>query len=287
MSLIADKASAEPAQADPTPKKLAPHAPLNDFYAAPVGRARFVTELFDRSARHYDALSRALSFGTDRAYRRHVLRRAGVRPGLQMLDVATGTGLMTRAALELGLSPADTVGLDPSRGMLEENRRHNAITLVQGCGEALPFADATFDLVVMGYALRHVEDLKQLFLEFRRVLKAGGRVLILEITRPQSAVGVWLMRWFFAKLLPGFTRLVTGQREPARLLQYYWATIAGCVPPETILAALAAAGFKESRRLSCGPILSDYLALAGEGAVKQMSAHEPLSQGALENPLKL
>jgi len=241
-------------------EKLAPHRPLTEFYRQPSERAQFVSDLFDHSARDYNWISSALSFGSDRFYRRHALRRAGLRPGMKVLDVATGTGLVARAALDLGVSPSDVTGLDPSPGMLAENQRRHPIQLVQSCGETLPFLDRTFDFVTMGYALRHVEDLAKLFGEFRRVLRAQGRVLVLEITRPTSRFGFALMRLFMQRLLPCCARLRAQHPDSARLIEYYWATIAACVPPPVILAALSAAGFNKTERRARGRILSEYAA---------------------------
>src|SRR5437867_1356216 len=241
-------------------ERLAPHRPLTEFYRAPDKRAHFVGELFDRAAADYNWICRVMSLGTDRQYRKRVLRKAGLRPGTRVLDVATGTGLVAQAALDLGIRAADLVGVDPSKGMLQENRRQRPIHLMQGFGEALPFRDATFDFVVMGYALRHVEDLGGLFGEFHRVLRDGGRVLILEITRPPSRLGFALMRLCWQRILPLVTRLGTRRGEPARLVEYYWATIAECVPPPSILGALSAAGFTGVQRMTTGAVLSDFVA---------------------------
>jgi demethylmenaquinone methyltransferase/2-methoxy-6-polyprenyl-1,4-benzoquinol methylase len=233
---------------------------LNEFYGTSAERPRFVNELFDQAAPDYDWLSGLLSFGTDRRYRRQALSRAGLKPGMKMLDVATGTGLVVKAALELGLSPADVCGVDPSQGMLEQNRARNPVTLLQGRGEKLPFPDASFDFVSMGYALRHVEDLRLLFRELRRVLRPDGRVLVLEITRPQSRLGFGLMRWFMRSLLPRLVRWRKRSACSARLLEYYWVTIAECVPPAVILDALNAGSWRDVRRVTFGPLLSEYVA---------------------------
>jgi len=243
--------------------KLAPHPTLTEFYPAPAERAGFVNELFDRAARDYDWISRAMSLGTDRPYRRRALQQAGLKPGMRVLDVASGTGLVAQAALDSGVAQADLIGLDASRGMLEENRKHRALQLVQGFGEALPFRHATFDFIVMGYALRHVEDLAALFAEFDRVLHNTGKVLILEISRPSSRLGFALMRFYLRKLLPFLTRSATRHPDSARLMKYYWATIAECVPPTSILSALSKAGFQAVERKTCAGILSDYLAMKG------------------------
>src|SRR5450755_3223868 len=129
---------------------LSPHRPLSEFYTAPAERQNFINELFDEAAPDYDWVSSMMSFGRDRIYRREALRRAGLTGGMRLLDVASGTGLMIKAALELGVDPAMIVGVDPSQGMLAENRKRNPVTLLEGTGEALPCADATFDFVCMG-----------------------------------------------------------------------------------------------------------------------------------------
>ena len=242
-----------------TEKKLPPHRALTDFYREPGRRAGFVQQLFDRTAGDYNLISGLLSLGTDQRYRGWAMKRAGVRAGMRMLDVATGTGLMARAALGLGIAARDLVGLDPSWGMLGENRRKTGIGLVQGFGEKLPFRDEQFDFVVMGYALRHVEDLRALFDEFNRVLKTEGKILILEITRPAPGVALTLTRWYFQGVVPLFSKLVTRNPEAGKLMEYYWATIAECVPPPAILEALRAAGFERPERRCCGPILSEYV----------------------------
>jgi len=233
---------------------------LPEFVPASRKRAEFVQEIFDHTARHYDSLSAALSFGTCRPYRRFALRRAGLRPGMKLLDVATGTGLVAKAALQLGLPPQDVVGLDPSSGMLRQNQRRQPIALVQGFGETLPFADESFDFITMGYALRHVEDLVVLFSEFRRVLRKGGKILVLEITRPASRFGTTLGRFYMCKVLPPLARICTRNPDTAKLLRFYWTTIEECVPPQVILDALHDAGLKEAKRQTMGSLLSDYVA---------------------------
>jgi len=243
------------------PPPVRPHRDLPEFYEAPERRAKFVAKLFDDTARYYDRISGALSFGTCRAYRKFALRRAGLKPGMRLLDVATGTGLAAQAALDLGLPPRDVVGLDPSAGMLGENRKRRDISLVQGLGEHLPFPANAFDFISMSYALRHVEDLVVLFREFHRVLKPGGRIVILEISRPSSPRAFAIGGWYMNRFLPRVIRLFTRNPDAGKLLQFYWATIVECVPPETIMESLSAAGLTEVVRKRTGSMLSDYLAL--------------------------
>jgi demethylmenaquinone methyltransferase/2-methoxy-6-polyprenyl-1,4-benzoquinol methylase len=148
-------------------------------------------DLFDRGARHYARAERIISssLGSGYLYRKKALQRAGLRPGMRVLDVATGTGLAARAALDLGVAPGNLSGLDPSAGMLHEAGQPVPFRAVRGVADALPFADATFDFLSMGFALRHVADLRATFAEYRRVLRPGGTLLVLEISRPSSPLG--------------------------------------------------------------------------------------------------
>jgi demethylmenaquinone methyltransferase/2-methoxy-6-polyprenyl-1,4-benzoquinol methylase len=236
----------------------APHPPLTGHYARDEDRHDFVMRLFERGAPHYDRMNAWLSLGFGRLYRRFVLQRSGLRPGLTVLDVATGTGLVARAALDITRDPASVIGLDPCAAMLAEARRTLPIRLVLGLAERLPFGDGRFDLVTMGYALRHVPDLDVAFAEYRRVLKPGGRVVLLEIVRPPDGVTARLLRWCLGTAMPLAVRIGTRSADAERLMRYYWDTIAACVPPETIVAALTRAGFAAARRRTYGPVLSEY-----------------------------
>jgi demethylmenaquinone methyltransferase / 2-methoxy-6-polyprenyl-1,4-benzoquinol methylase len=242
------------------PAPLSPHRPLAEFYREPAGRQEFINQLFDEAAPDYDWVSAMMSFGSDRSYRRDALRKAGLQPGMQLLDVASGTGLMIQAALELGLAPAQITGVDPSQGMLEQNRKRHPVTLLEGKGESLPCADASCDFVSMGYALRHVEDLNLLFQEFRRVLRPGGRVLILEITRPANRLALVVMRFYMRQVVSRIGWLRRRNESTAKLMQYYWTTIEECVPPARILAAMADSGLANVKRSTTGGVLSEYVA---------------------------
>jgi len=243
-----------------SPSHLAPVPRLEGWFDED-NRQDVVNQMFDRGARHYDAVSQAMSFGTGKWYRRDALSRHGLLPEHRLLDVATGTGQVLQGALDLGLAPERVTGLDPSAGMLAENRRNRtAPPLVQGLGERLPFADGTFDFLTMGYALRHVPDLATTFAEYRRVLRPGGKVLLLEITKPGAGPGRWFTTFYMKRCVPLLTRLRTGSADASRLMRYYWDTIDACVRPESILAALEEAGFTACERVVKHPMLSEYAA---------------------------
>jgi demethylmenaquinone methyltransferase / 2-methoxy-6-polyprenyl-1,4-benzoquinol methylase len=240
--------------------KRPPHPVLTKYYTRDADRHRFVVTLFDGAARHYDRLCRVALFGGGGRYRRDALQRAGLVRGMRLLDAATGTGLVARAALEILGDRGAVVGLDPSRGMLAVARQSLAIPLVQGRVEELPFERDHFDVLSLGYALRHVADLEEAFLECGRVLKPGGRLLLLEMSRPRSRAAAWLVRTYFQTVLPRAARLLTGSTPAALLMEYYWDTIAECAPPAVVLEALDRGGFVDARRRVLWGVLTEYQA---------------------------
>ena len=162
-----------------------PHPVLNEYYSRPDERQGFVADLFDGCARYYNRVGAMLDLGSGRWYRRDALRRAGLRKGMRLLDVAAGTGLMTRGGVDI-VGKENVVGVDPSQGMLGEAKKVVRAPLVRGRAEALPFRGDRFDMLSMGFALRHVPDLGIAFREYFRILKPGGRIILLETPRPET-----------------------------------------------------------------------------------------------------
>lgn len=222
------------------PAGLAPHAPLPQYYSDEAGHQRFVRELFDATAADYERVERLLALGTGAWYRRQALRRAGLAAGMQVIDVGTGTGLLAREAL--ALCGGALIGVDPSPGMMAQAKLPGA-TLLQGCAEALPCADATADFVCMGYALRHLSDLDLALAQFHRVLRPGGRLLMLEITPPGGRLARLALKGYMRALVPAAARLVTRHADTATLWRYYWDTIEACIPAAQVLDAMRRAGF--------------------------------------------
>ena len=243
MSVGRNDPALQPVELGPEQASNAPHLPLLGYYDGPQLRANYVRDLFNRTAGVYDGINTAFALGSGGWYRRRALQRAGLRPGMRMLDVAVGTGLLAREATGILGGPQHVTGLDPSEGMLAQARRTLEITLAQGRGESLPFADSSFDMLGMGYALRHMADLAQVFSEFRRVLRPDGRVVILEITRPESRLGLALLRAYLGTVVPAASRLAGA--DAATLMKYYWDAIEACVPPARILQHLRQAGFRD------------------------------------------
>jgi demethylmenaquinone methyltransferase/2-methoxy-6-polyprenyl-1,4-benzoquinol methylase len=234
---------------------LVPHPPLRDFYGDAGRRERYVRSLFDDTAPWYDIALGFLSFGSGQWYRRGALTRAGLKSGHRLLDLATGTGVVARAASSI---TGDIVGADPSIGMLKAGP--GALSKVQATSEALPFADGSFDFMTIGFALRHFADLDVVFRECRRVLRPGGRILILEITAPESRVARTLLGAYMGAVVPAVITAVTFRPRVGKLMSYYWATTRDCVRPDVIIAALRGAGFEEAKREVSLAIFSEYSA---------------------------
>jgi demethylmenaquinone methyltransferase/2-methoxy-6-polyprenyl-1,4-benzoquinol methylase len=162
--------------------------------------------MFDRIAPVYDAMNRAMTLGLDRRWRRATVA-AVVVPGDRVLDACCGTGDLALAAARAG---GRVTGLDFSEKMLERARRKStAVEWVRGDALALPFEDGAFDAATVGFGVRNLDDLERGLAELRRVLRPGGRLGILEITRPRGLLAPFYRLWFdglvplLGKLLPG------------------------------------------------------------------------------------
>src|SRR5258705_12835114 len=147
-----------------------------DYYPAQPDRQSFVDELFNGSAKYYNHIGRMLDWGSGPMYRRQALQRAGLKKGMRLLDVATGTGLVALGGAEVVGDARRGVGIDPNSQMLREARMALASPLVRGRAEILPFRSDTFDMLSMGFALRHVEDLETALSEYRRGLKPAAPI---------------------------------------------------------------------------------------------------------------
>lgn len=256
--------SAEPSgqRAKVSGQVRAPHPVLPVYYDHMEDRQGFVNDLFDRTACHYRKIERAAGFGSGLRYRRKALQEAGLKAGMHVLDVACGPGLVTQGALDLVGPTGSVIGLDPSMGMLREAQKSPCRKFVRGVGERLPFPDQCLDFLSMGYALRHVPDLQAAFTEYRRVLKPGGIVLLMEISRPRSAALVALSRFYIKTVLGRLFSATTGNRDMRTLMGYWWDTMERCVAPEDILGALRDAGFVErTLKEFGGGLLRDYRAV--------------------------
>jgi demethylmenaquinone methyltransferase / 2-methoxy-6-polyprenyl-1,4-benzoquinol methylase len=157
--------------------------------------------------------------------------------------------------------PQRLIGVDPSPGMIAQSGLPQEVRCLDGRAEAMQLPGASADVITMGYALRHIADLSAAFAEFARVLRPGGRVLILEITRPAGTLANTLLRAYMRGVVPTIAKLVARKPQTAELWRYYWDTIEACAPPEAVLRTLADAGFESAERHVELGIFSEYRAV--------------------------
>jgi len=232
---------------------------LSDAGGVASPRKRQALELFRGLPPRYDALSAALSFWQDPRWRRALVRAAAPEPGDRVLDVATGTGMV--AAELLARCECSVVGIDQSAEMLSVARARFAsgagsrVELIEGQAEALPFADASFDVLTFTYLLRYVDDPRATVRELARVVRPGGRVASLEFGVPglPQARAAW--RLYTAIGLPALGRLAS--REWAQVGRFLGPSIRGFYerhPIEAIVGYWRQAGLQgvEVRRMSLG-----------------------------------
>ncbi|HEU5064582.1 MAG TPA: bifunctional demethylmenaquinone methyltransferase/2-methoxy-6-polyprenyl-1,4-benzoquinol methylase UbiE [Gaiellaceae bacterium] len=214
-----------------------------------------VRKMFDRIAPVYDAMNRLMTAGLDRRWRRETAD-AVVSPGDRVLDVCCGTGDLALSAAEAG---GKVTGLDFSEQMLGRARaKEPAIEWVSGDALALPFADGAFDAVTIGFGLRNLADGELGLAEMRRVLSPGGRVAILEITRPRGVLAPFYRFWFdgviplAGKVLPG-----------GSAYSYLPASVRRFPDPRSLAKLMDEAGFDEIRwRLFAGGIVALHTGVA-------------------------
>jgi demethylmenaquinone methyltransferase / 2-methoxy-6-polyprenyl-1,4-benzoquinol methylase len=218
---------------------------------------REALELFRGLPRRYDALSSALSFGQDPRWRRALVAAVAPPPGARVLDVATGTGMVTDELL--ARCDCTVVGIDQSAEMLAAARARFAgderVELIDGEAERLPFADHTFDALTFTYLLRYVDDPAATIRELARVVKPGGRVGSLEFGVPPLAPARAAWRAYTAVGLPVLGRLAS--REWSAVGRFLGPSIRGFYarhPVERIVGYWRAAGLIDVtvRRMSLG-----------------------------------
>src|SRR4051812_8114195 len=214
-----------------------------------------VQRMFDRIAPVYDAMNRVMTAGLDRRWRAITLDRT-VRSGDRVLDACCGTGDLAIGARARG---ADVVGVDFSQEMLVRARRKDAgIEWVQADVLHLPFEDASFDAVTVGFGVRNVDDLEAGLRELRRVLRPGGRLGILEITTPRGALAPFYRVWF-DRVVPLLGRVLPG----GAAYTYLPASVRRFPVPEELARLLEAAGFEGvAFRLFAGGIVALHVGTA-------------------------
>ena len=234
----------------------------------PEGQVR---AMFDRIARVYDRMNSVMTAGLDRRWRARAADLARVGRGSRALDVATGTGDL---ALELERQGAEVTGLDFSEEMLSLARRKGpGIAWRAGNALELPFADDDFAAATVGFGARNFDDLGRGLREMARVVRPGGRVVVLEITTPQRPPLSWFFGLWFDRLVPLFGRLA-GDPEA---YGYLPSSVRRFPGPEGLAAELAAAGLHDVRWvLTAGGIIALHSGTVGAQAGRWPAEHRPV-----------
>ena len=224
-------------------------------------KPRYVGKMFSAIAKRYDLMNRLMTLGRDEPWRRLVARELALPPAGLVLDVAAGTGDITR---QVALTYPDSriIGLDFCMEMILAGRykfesAHDLNATNTGvdsmakrvgfvCGDAmvLPYDSDTFEGVTTGFALRNVADIPHVLREMRRVLKPGGRMVCLEISRPRQPLIAQAYWWYFFKAVPLLGGLISGQREA---YSYLPQSARAFLKPEELAAEMESAGFTRVR----------------------------------------
>jgi len=220
-------------------------------YASGDSKRVQITQAFDTLAPRYDRLNRILSLGIDLYWRRRALRLLRHKPPARLLDVATGTADFALLAARR-LPQTHITGIDLSENMLAIGRAKvkkanldARISLQTGDCLASAIPDASFDAVTAAFGVRNFEDLAAGLREMLRVLKPGGRAVILELSEPERFLMRTLYRFYLRRVIPWVGRLLTGH---AREYLYLPASIEQVPQGEAMLALLRNAGFTDCRR---------------------------------------
>ena len=178
-------------------------------------RATYVQQMFGQIAPRYDMMNRLMTGGRDVAWRRLVIREAQLPRGGRLLDIATGTGDIALEALRQ-VGDVQVVGADFSLEMMQRGRGKSGAERLRWLAAdtlALPFADETFDAVTSGFMLRNVIDVPRSLAEQLRVVKPGGRMVCLEISRPPRNLLLPFYRFYFHRIVPLVGQVVSGNRS--------------------------------------------------------------------------
>lgn len=184
-------------------------------FQTPEEKVKFVRQMFDRISPRYDVMNRIMTACQDIRWRRLAIEKANLPEGGRLLDIACGTGDLAFAGLRR--NPALVAAADFSLQMVRLGREklngRRRVHFLGADGLCMPFAENSFDAVVTGFSMRNVADVAAFIAEMRRVVRPGGRVVILEITPFKAPLLQKLFRFYFHRIVPWLGGLISGDRE--------------------------------------------------------------------------
>lgn len=204
-------------------------------------RAAYVQRMFTRIAARYDLMNRLMTGGQDIRWRKQVIRLARLDENASLLDLGTGTGDLAREAMS-AFPKARVVGADFTLEMMRVGKRDGPLDFSTADALRLPFEDNAFDAVVSGFLMRNVIDIQKALGEQFRILKTGGRIVILDTTRPRRNILSPFIWVHMHVVIPALGRLLTGVGEAYRYLPE---TTEGFLTAEELAARMASVGFKQ------------------------------------------
>lgn len=222
---------------------------VKPYKSSEEGKKKQIKSMFDNIAPKYDFLNHFLSMGIDKIWRRRAINLLKTIESPEILDIATGTGDLAIASMKL--KPKRVVGLDLSPEMLkvaEEkvNKKNlgSIMTMVEGDSENLPFADGEFDAATVAFGVRNFENLQKGLVEINRVLKAGGKFMVLEFSNPTAFPFKQIYKFYSTKILPWWGGLLSKDKAA---YTYLPESVAAFPEGKVFVAELEKAGFKSER----------------------------------------
>ena len=213
-------------------------------FPTPEAKEKYVHSVFSRIAGCYDTMNKIISFNQDRTWRRKAALKTGALPGHVLLDCCCGTGALTSLLVPMVGSKGKVTGLDFCEEMLARAKKNcPGANFIQGNASALPFPKDTFDASTMAFALRNLGDQDKAIKEMVRVVKPGGRVVILELNRPSIPVFKQVFTLYFNKIVPFLGKFRKGSGDSYLYLPQSYAFLP---PPGELLETMKQAGLKDT-----------------------------------------
>lgn len=220
-------------------------------YGTEESKKEQVSKMFDRIAGNYDLLNRMTSLGVDTIWRKRMIAQLDDKKHQRILDVATGTADVALAIRSKYPKVEHITGLDISPDMLAVGREKVAkkgwtkqITLVDGDSEALPFEDNSFDAVTVAFGVRNFENLAQGLSEIQRVLRPGGKLVVLEFSHPRVFPIKQLFNFYFKYILPTIGGVISKDKSA---YQYLYESVQAFLDQEAFVAQLNELGYKSNQ----------------------------------------